>query len=325
MAKTVRSLVVLGDSTTVGVGDPVPGGWRGVGPLLAAALPHARYLNVSAAGARVASVRHEQLPGVLPARPDAAVLLVGMNDVLRSDFDGRRLHVDLDAVVGALVSAGAAVVTVRFHDHGRVFRLPGALRRALRARIAELNGIIDAVVRRHGIECVDLDLMEGAYSPETWAVDRLHPSESGHRRLAAEFAARLARAGCEVPGRVSLACTGGLRVTPLHHAAWLVVKGLPWLWRRGHDLLPHATTIMYRSWAGHPEPPRYVPTEAEPAVSGPVAVGSAVAGPAPVVAGAGPVVAGPAVAEPVVTSPVVAGPAVAGTTTAPSGWRQPSS
>ncbi|ROP36868.1 SGNH/GDSL hydrolase family protein [Saccharothrix texasensis] len=266
MAKTVRSLVVLGDSTTVGVGDPVPGGWRGVGPLLAAALPGARYLNASVTGARVASVRHEQLPKVLPARPDAAVLLVGMNDVLRSDFDGRRLHEDLDAIVGALVSAGAVVVTVRFHDHSRVFRLPGALRRALRARIAELNGIVDAVVRRHGIECVDLDLVEGAYSPRTWAVDRLHPSEAGHRLLAAAFAARLARAGCEVPGRVSPVCTGGLEVTPWHHVGWLVVKGLPWLWRRGRDLVPYAATIVYRSWAGHPEPARYVATEA---VAGP--------------------------------------------------------
>lgn len=258
MAKTVRSLVVLGDSTTVGVGDPVPGGWRGVGPLLAEAFPDARYRNVSFTGARVASVRHEQLPEVLPDRPDAAVLLVGMNDTLRSDFDGRRLHLDLDAIVGALVSAGSAVVTVRFHDHSRVFRLPGALRRALRARIAELNDIVDAVVRRHGIGCVDLDLMAGAYAPETWAVDRLHPSELGHRRLAAAFAARLAEAGCEVPGRVSPVCTGGLKVTPLHHVGWLVFKGVPWLWRRGRDLVPYAAAITYRAWAGHPEPPRYV-------------------------------------------------------------------
>ncbi|MFI9009414.1 SGNH/GDSL hydrolase family protein [Actinosynnema sp. NPDC053489] len=262
MTKTVRSLVVLGDSTTVGVGDPVPGGWRGVGPLLAAAFPRARYLNVSFTGARVASVRYEQLPRALGARPDAAVVLVGMNDTLRSDFDARRLHVDLDAVVQALVAAGSAVVTVRFHDHSRVFRLPGALRRALRARIEELNGIVDAVVRRHGVECVDLDLLDGAYSPATWAVDRLHPSELGHRRLAAAFAERLARAGCEVPGHVSLTCTGGLATTPLHHLGWLVVKGIPWLWRRGRDLVPYAATIVYRSWAGRPEPVRYVATEA---------------------------------------------------------------
>ncbi|WP_228122573.1 SGNH/GDSL hydrolase family protein [Saccharothrix syringae] len=253
--RRVDSLVVLGDSTTAGVGDPLPGGgWRGVGPLLAAAFPGARYLNTSVTGARAATVRHGQLGPALAARPDAAVVLVGMNDALRSDFDARRLHADLDAVVGALARAGAVVVTARFHDHSRVFRLPGPLRRALRARVGELNAVVDAVVLRHGAGCVDLDRVAGAYEPGTWAVDRLHPSELGHRRLAAAFAARLAELGCEVPGRVSLTCTGGLRTTPLHHAGWLVVKGVPWLWRRGRDLVPHAAAILYRSWVGRPEP-----------------------------------------------------------------------
>ncbi|WP_309113419.1 SGNH/GDSL hydrolase family protein [Saccharothrix sp.] len=250
MADVVRSLVVLGDSTTVGVGDPVRGGWRGVGPLLAASFPEARYLNPSFQGARVASVRFEQLPQALRARPDAAVVLVGMNDTLRSDFNPVQLHEDLDAIVGELTRAGARVVTARFHDHSRVFRLPGPLRRALSARVAELNEVIDAVVRRHGAGCVDLNLVEGAYSVETWAVDRLHPSELGHRKLARAFAERLAEQGCEVVRPVSLVCTGGLKITPLHHAAWLVFKGIPWLWRRGRDFLPFAAQIVYRSWVG---------------------------------------------------------------------------
>ncbi|HEY2204132.1 MAG TPA: SGNH/GDSL hydrolase family protein, partial [Pseudonocardia sp.] len=33
--RPVRTLVALGDSTPVGIGDPLPdGGWRGFGPLL---------------------------------------------------------------------------------------------------------------------------------------------------------------------------------------------------------------------------------------------------------------------------------------------------
>jgi hypothetical protein len=32
----------------------------------------------------------------------------------------------------------------------------------------------------------------------------------------------------------------------LHHIAWLILKGIPWLWRRGRDLLPYAVSIMFR-------------------------------------------------------------------------------
>lgn len=239
---------MLGDSTTVGIGDPVPGGgWRGFGPMLAASFDDVRYRNLSATGARIGDLRSGQLPAALAAKPDVAVVLAGMNDTLRSDFDAVKLHEDLDHVVGALCATGAVVVTVRFHDHGRVFRLPGSLRRALACRIGELNRVVDAVVARHGIGCVDLDLLPFAYDLSTWAVDRLHPSELGHRRLAAAFAERVADLGCEVPRAVSQVCTGGARTTPLHHVAWLVAKGIPWLWRRGRDLVPYALRIVLTS------------------------------------------------------------------------------
>ena len=168
VAKAVRGLVVLGDSTTVGIGDPVPGGrWRGFGPLLAASFDDVAYRNLAVAGARIRTVRDDQLPVALAAKPDAAVVLVGMNDTLRSDFDAAKLHEDLDRVIGSLCTAGASVVTVRFHDHSRVFRLPGSLRRALTGRIAELNRVVDAVVARHGVGCVDLNLLPGAYDLST--------------------------------------------------------------------------------------------------------------------------------------------------------------
>ncbi|MET1073733.1 MAG: anti-sigma factor antagonist [Umezawaea sp.] len=240
----MRNLVVLGDSTSVGIGDPVPGGWRGFGPLLAASFTD--YRNLSFAGARIGCVRTRQLPEALAARPDAVVVLAGMNDTLRSDFDPVRLHDDLDHVVGALRAVGAAVVTVRFHDHSRVFRLPGPLRRALSDRIASLNAVVDAVVARHGIGCVDLEHLPGAYDPSTWSVDRLHPSELGHRRLAREFAILLGA------GEVGLECTGGVRITPLHHAAWLLVKGIPWLWRRSRDLVPLVVRIILADSGSEP-------------------------------------------------------------------------
>ncbi|GLZ41424.1 SGNH/GDSL hydrolase family protein [Actinokineospora sp. NBRC 105648] len=245
-AWTASTLAILGDSTSVGLGDPLPGGgWRGVGPLLAAALG-ARAHNLANTGARLADVRRTQLPDALATRPEAAVVIVGMNDTLRSDFDPEGMRVDLTHVVRALHESGAVVLLVRYHDHARVFRMPASLRRALRDRIQRLNEMIDHVVAATGAPCLDLDELPGAYETSAWSVDRLHPSELGHRLLANGFADLLAARGCVVRVPVSMVCEGGRQAGPLAHFAWLVVKGIPWLWRRGRDLVPYALGIMLR-------------------------------------------------------------------------------
>ncbi|UIJ63925.1 SGNH/GDSL hydrolase family protein [Amycolatopsis acidiphila] len=250
MPRRARRLAVLGDSTAVGLGDPVPGrGWRGVGPFVARALDVAPdgYLNTAFTGARMRCVRAEQLPAAAAHRPDVALVIAGMNDTLRSDFDAAAMAADLDHVVTTLRARGAVVVPVRFHDHGRVFRLPGPLSRALRARIEELNAAIDSVVARHRAPCLDLAALPGAYDLSSWSVDRLHPSELGHRMLARGLTGLLAEAGVAIVEPVSLVCSGGIRPRTVDHVGWLVVKGIPWLWRRGRDLLPYAAGIMAAS------------------------------------------------------------------------------
>lgn len=240
-------LAVLGDSVGVGVGDPARGGgWRGFGPLLAESLGATRLANLAINGSRIGGVLEHQLPAALAARPDVAVLVVGMNDTMRSDFDPVRLHADLDHVVGALVAAGTTVVTARYHDHHRVFRLPGPLRRALAGRIAALNEIVDAVGARHRIGVLDLGSLPGIYRPEAWAVDRLHPSELGHRLLARAMADLLAAVGTTVHREVSLVCAGGRTPGRLARWGWLVFKGVPWLCRRGRDLVPYALAALLR-------------------------------------------------------------------------------
>lgn len=241
----VHTLVTLGDSTPVGLGDPLPGGgWRGFPALLGVALGAPVLVNPSRTGARMACVRREQLPVALTAvstgGPAVVVLFVGMNDTLRSDFEPAVLHVECVATVEALRAAGAHVLMVRFHDHTRVFRLPGPLRRALARRIVALNAVIDAVAATDptGVGMLDLHTLPGGYDRDAWAVDRLHPSERGHRLLAGGFAALLEGAGFAVRSPVSLDCAGGREVRAVHRAAWLVVKGLPWLVRRGRDLGP---------------------------------------------------------------------------------------
>jgi hypothetical protein len=172
------------------------------------------------------------------------VVFAGMNDTLRSDFDTGRLHADLDEVVSTLTGIGALVVTVRYHDHSRVFRLPGPLRRALTQRIAALNGVVDDVARRYRSEVVDLHELPETYQPTVWSVDRLHPSERGHRMLARAFAESLATVGAVVPDEVSLDCADSATISQLQRVAWLVCKGIPWLWRRGQDLVPYALGVL---------------------------------------------------------------------------------
>jgi lysophospholipase L1-like esterase len=248
--RTAAGLVILGDSTAVGLGDPLAGGgWRGFGPLLAAALGPAervRYRNLAFTGARMGCLRRQQLPDALRERPDVAVLLAGMNDTLRSDFDPSAVRDDLYGAVSALQDTGATVATTRFHQHERVFWLPGPLRRALHHRVVQLNEAISSVVAGTGALCLDAHLMPGAYDSVAWSVDRLHPSEHGHRMLAAGFAELFLGAGIAVPNPVDLTCSGGRRLTVAHHLAWLVGQGVPWLGRRGKDFLPHAAALVWK-------------------------------------------------------------------------------
>ena len=250
--KRARRLAVLGDSTAVGLGDPLPrrGGWRGVGPLVAAALgvDHSGYLNPAFAGARMRCVLTEQVPAAVAHRPDVALVVAGMNDTLRPDFDAVRISADLTEVIRRLRATGTTVVPVRFHDHSKVFRLPQSLKRALSTRVAELNAAIDDVVAREGVPCLDLARLPGAYDLASWSVDRLHPSELGHRMLASGFTRLLADAGFAVPEPVSLACGGGVEPSTTGHVGWLVLKGIPWLWRRGREFLPYAAVIMWNSF-----------------------------------------------------------------------------
>ncbi|MGH4023012.1 MAG: SGNH/GDSL hydrolase family protein [Pseudonocardiaceae bacterium] len=264
VSRRATSLAVLGDSTAVGLGDPLAvGGWRGFGPLLAEALGdpgELRYANLAFTGARMSCVRHRQLPAALHEMPDVAVIVAGMNDTLRPDFDPLAVLDHLDATVTALQALGAVVLTTRFHEHARVFRLPGPLRRALHDRVEQLNDATNQVVTRRGALCLDVHLMPGAYDTTAWSVDRLHPSERGHRMLASGFAALLAGAGIAVPHPVDLACSGGRQVTAAQHIAWLLLQGVPWLGRRGREFLPHALALVLRDLLGRSSavPSRYV-------------------------------------------------------------------
>jgi lysophospholipase L1-like esterase len=246
----------LGDSTTCGIGDPVPSGWRGWARLLADALGATyavSFCNTAASGATAAEVRAHQLEQAITHRPDLASLVVGVNDTMRSTWDPARVRRDLMECAEALHGQGALLLTARFHDHGAVFGLPGVLRRPLFARIEAVNRVYDEIHATFGGLRLDLARRPEVAARAFWSVDRLHPSELGHRVLARCFGELLVAEGLDVQ-LPELAPSGGLTPTWRRDLSWLAAQGAPWFGRRARDLGPWALRLAWTEVRGPGQP-----------------------------------------------------------------------
>lgn len=235
----------LGDSTTVGIGDPVPGGWRGWARLLSEAMAGSHDVslcNLAVSGAVVTDVRRQQLPAALAHRPNLASVIVGVNDTMRSTWDRARIRDELVETASSLHAVGAVLLTARFHDHGAVFGLPRVLRRPLYCRIDFLNEVYDEVFATYGGLRVDLAAHPQVWSRAFWSVDRLHPSELGHRALAREFAMMLNQRGLGFDPP-SADPHGGHLPNWRSDLRWMVTEGAPWFGRRTRDLGPWAARM----------------------------------------------------------------------------------
>ncbi|GAA3450379.1 SGNH/GDSL hydrolase family protein [Dactylosporangium matsuzakiense] len=244
----------LGDSTTAGYGDRIRGAWRGWAPILAQALG-VRLHNFSTSGARAHDIERDQLPKALAVRPAIAAVLIGTNDTLRDPFDGDRIGGHIERTVAALREAGAEVLTIRLPAPGAIFGLPGPLARPLARRMAELNGAADRVAASYDTLHFDAAGHPDSYRPEMWSVDRLHPSERGHRFLACSYFDLLEergvvgslRAGGLDPVRPSPEPTGR-PPSKLAQGLWLTTAGAAWMVRRSTDLLPGLTRLAWSEW-----------------------------------------------------------------------------
>jgi lysophospholipase L1-like esterase len=259
----VTRFVALGDSITLGIGDPVrtpgpPGGaeadgrpgrrsWRGWAALLAEGLAEPELRNLAGNGARIADVERDQLPRALQLRPDIASVVAGVNDTLRPNFDPALIAAAVAHTVGALRAADAAVLTMRLPDPGRMLGVPGVLARPLARRAHEINLVMDAVAERFGTLHFDAAGDPETYSPGMWAADRLHPSERGHRLIARRFHTLLAAAGHQVGPPPDLE-PGNPPPSRRDELAWLATKGTAWVLRRSTDLVPRLFAMAFREW-----------------------------------------------------------------------------
>lgn len=231
----MASVVALGDSVTVGVGDVGwPAGWAAH---VAFALDAGDFTNVARLGARARDVTSEQSAVAVGKHPDLSMLLVGGNDVLRADFDAQEVGGHVERVVDGLVRAGSDVVVVLLHDPRPT--LPGP--RVLGEVLAERAALVNEAVRHRVADAPRLVVVDPSRSALTstraaWSVDRLHPSAAGHRELARMALDALAPLDWRAVR--PLLPPVGPQPSGWERAWWLVRCGTPWFAKRSRDLLP---------------------------------------------------------------------------------------
>jgi lysophospholipase L1-like esterase len=256
----MTTFAALGDSITLGIGDPAPG-WRsgsdshsgrasrGWAALLAAGLTDPDLHILAASGACAAQIEQDQLPRALALRPQIASVIFGINDTLRPGFDPDRIAASAGHTVGALRAAGAQVLTMRLPDAGRMLGLPSALARPLAHRTQQVNAVLDGVSTRFGTLHFDAAGTPETYDRRMWAVDRLHPNERGHRMIARSFHCLLAAAGYPL-GPPPDAEPANPPPTRLAEFAWMATKGTAWVLRRSTDLVPYLLAMAAAEMLG---------------------------------------------------------------------------
>jgi lysophospholipase L1-like esterase len=245
---TPLRFAALGDSITAGYGDPVPGGWRGWAQLLAEGLaPRVSFYKLAVSGALTADVVGDQLPAALRLQPDVASVIVGVNDTLRGSFDADAIGRALTETVVQLRAIGAIVLTARLPDPGRMLGMPELLARPLARRVRAVNAITDVVAAQYGTVHFDAAGHPDTYDRRMWSVDRLHPSERGHRLLAAGFGRMLAAAGVPVWCQPSLNPTNP-EPSRGEQLWWMATRGSRWVLDRSTDLVPYLLRMAAAEW-----------------------------------------------------------------------------
>ena len=190
-------LLVVGDSTAAGVGvtsmrDALP-------PQLSAILAVRRGCTVawtvSARTGATASVTAEELVPAAPIEQDIAVVLVGVNDVLKMT-PRQTWRASMDRLVDALqkhLRPGDQIVLSGLPNLWQFRAFPQPLRAVLAWHGRALDREVRQIAkRRQGVSHV---AMPPVSWPEQFAEDGFHPNAAAYRALAAHFAAALTTHG----------------------------------------------------------------------------------------------------------------------------------
>jgi lysophospholipase L1-like esterase len=226
-------LVALGDSTVEGLEDPGPdGGYVGWSDRFARRLARERpgllYANLAVRGQTAAEVRRTQLDRALALQPDVAMLVAGVNDVLRPRLDRVGLRDNLLTMYRSLAGTGARVLTFTMPDMTRVAPMAIVLRR----RIEFLNDVVREAGASYGILVADLAAEPIGGHPALWHDDRLHANSEGHRRVAAALADVYGLDTEDWRTEPEETAAAGLARILGRELRWVGGHLAPWLWGR---------------------------------------------------------------------------------------------
>ncbi len=190
--------VAIGDSSTEGLEDPDgAGGYRGWANRLAERVAEVQggllYANLGVRGKRVREIREEQLGPALAMKPDLATLFAGSNDLLVRGFDPGALRDELARMQGALIEAGAWVLSFTLPDLTGVMPFG----RLLAGRVRGMNDALKEASAATGARLVDFAAFPVGSDPRLWSEDRFHVNAEGHARIAAALAQALGLPGTD--------------------------------------------------------------------------------------------------------------------------------
>jgi len=230
-------LVALGDSTVEGLMDPDgDGGYVGWADRFAQALarrhPGLTYANLAVRGQTAREVHDTQLDRALELGPDVALLVAGVNDLLRPRLDRAALRETLLTMYRRLREQGTEVLTFTMPDMTRV----APLAVALRPRIRYLNRVVREAGASYGVVVLDLAEEPVAGHPAVWHDDRLHANTEGHRRIAAALAEAYGLDAEDWRSEPPESAAAGFGRIVGRELLWVAGHLAPWLWGRlrGH-------------------------------------------------------------------------------------------
>ena len=231
------TFAVVGDSAASGVGDSDDhGNHFGWTYHLAKAFHEPLvYINASRPGARSSEVLNIQLPKVLEHAPELAAVIVGGNDLLRSNFSPEVFARNLRQTLIELVSNGSTIMLLELHDPTVIVPMPYLVGRICRRRVTAVNEATHRLSKEFGAVTLPTRALSGIYEREKWHVDRMHPSKFGHQFIAQQFAILLRQRGYFV---------GDVQIDPINNRSrkdsilWMLRNGTPWFLKRSVDLLP---------------------------------------------------------------------------------------